>query len=177
MFQTQIVFQHYVISNSERYFKEPSKFLPERWLKTSRECHHPFASLPFGYGRRMCLGRRFADLELQTITAKVHHIRIKKQMYYFVLSALLGAMKPYTPSINIPGQHSQLSWLQDQVPQPTFLLDQQKDSLIKSTCIFVSADSIFQNRISPQEIELQHSSNVHARWSTKIQNGGQELKQ
>lgn len=103
LFQTQIVFQHYVISNSERYFKEPSKFLPERWLKTSRECHHPFASLPFGYGRRMCLGRRFADLELQTITAKVHHHRIKKQMYYFVLSALLGAVKPYTPSINIPG--------------------------------------------------------------------------
>lgn len=33
--------------------------------------HHPFASLPFGYGRRMCLGRRFAELEIQTIIAKV----------------------------------------------------------------------------------------------------------
>uniref|UniRef100_A0A1B6KMR5 Cytochrome P450 n=1 Tax=Graphocephala atropunctata TaxID=36148 RepID=A0A1B6KMR5_9HEMI len=68
---TQVVFQHYVISNSERYFAEPSKFLPERWLKANREQHHPFASLPFGYGRRMCLGRRFADLEIQTIIAKV----------------------------------------------------------------------------------------------------------
>ncbi|XP_046666276.1 probable cytochrome P450 301a1, mitochondrial isoform X1 [Homalodisca vitripennis] len=68
---TQIVFQHYVISNSERYFSEPAKFLPERWLRPNRVQCHPFASLPFGYGRRMCLGRRFADLELQTIVAKM----------------------------------------------------------------------------------------------------------
>nr|XP_018918048.1 PREDICTED: probable cytochrome P450 49a1 [Bemisia tabaci] len=67
----QVVFQHYVISNSDRYFSEPEKFLPERWLKSSKENHHPFAALPFGYGRRMCLGRRFADLEIQTIITKM----------------------------------------------------------------------------------------------------------
>ncbi|XP_075234243.1 putative cytochrome P450 49a1 [Lycorma delicatula] len=70
---TQVIFQHYVISNSEKYFNSPAKFYPERWLKTSPEHkeHHPFASLPFGYGRRMCLGRRFADLEIQTVIAKI----------------------------------------------------------------------------------------------------------
>jgi cytochrome P450 family 49 subfamily A len=67
----QVVFQHYAISNSSRYFSHPEQFLPERWLKGSGYKHHPFASLPFGYGKRMCLGRRFADLELQTVVSKI----------------------------------------------------------------------------------------------------------
>ncbi|XP_050442824.1 probable cytochrome P450 49a1 [Adelges cooleyi] len=67
----QIVFQHYAISNSSKYFSQPDQFLPERWLKGTHHRHHSFASLPFGYGKRMCLGRRFADLELQTVLAKI----------------------------------------------------------------------------------------------------------
>ncbi|XP_044748575.1 probable cytochrome P450 49a1 [Coccinella septempunctata] len=68
----QVIFQHYVISNLDEYFPRSSEFLPERWLsKDQNNTRHNFASLPFGFGKRMCLGRRFADLEMQIVIAKV----------------------------------------------------------------------------------------------------------
>ncbi|XP_058806914.1 probable cytochrome P450 49a1 isoform X2 [Phymastichus coffea] len=68
-----VVFQHYVISNSERYFRRSASFLPERWLGGGgpEAPRHAFASLPFGYGRRMCLGRRFAELEILVVLSKI----------------------------------------------------------------------------------------------------------
>nr|UUB32621.1 cytochrome P450 CYP49A1 [Dendroctonus rhizophagus] len=78
---THVIFPHLVVSNVEEYFKQPEKFLPERWLKKNAEsaqcpAHnqtkiHPFVSLPFGYGRRSCLGRRFAETELNIMLAKI----------------------------------------------------------------------------------------------------------
>lgn len=42
-------------------FNEPEKFQPERWLRGDRRTEgaqriNPFASLPFGFGGRSCLG-------------------------------------------------------------------------------------------------------------------------
>ncbi|XP_020713396.1 probable cytochrome P450 49a1 [Ceratitis capitata] len=80
---THVIFPHLVVSNDPAYFPEPKRFLPERWLKQSEmgaaaECPHhagrrihPFVSLPFGYGRRMCVGRRFAEIELNMLLAKI----------------------------------------------------------------------------------------------------------
>lgn len=42
-----------------------SRFLPERWLKDAHPSIHPFANLPFSHGPRMCVGKRFAELEVQ----------------------------------------------------------------------------------------------------------------
>lgn len=75
MFQIQIVFPTVVTGNMEEYVTDADQFLPERWLKNSvsdiQYKFHPFASLPYGHGARMCLGRRFADLEMQVLLAKV----------------------------------------------------------------------------------------------------------
>lgn len=71
--QTQVIFQHYVMGNSEEYFSDASEFRPERWLNRSTYKHHAFASLPFGFGKRMCLGRRFAELEMHVIICKVNY--------------------------------------------------------------------------------------------------------
>lgn len=66
------MFQHYAISNSEEFFDDPKEYKPERWLKNQKtKQYHPFSTLPFGYGKRMCLGKRFADLELQCLVIKV----------------------------------------------------------------------------------------------------------
>lgn len=77
----QVVFPTIVTGTMEKYCKNADNFRPERWLKTSQggsgEYIHPFASLPYGYGARMCLGRRFADLEMQILLAKV---RIDRQI-------------------------------------------------------------------------------------------------
>ena len=63
-----------VISNEEKIFPNADKFIPERWLRTdpcSKKTHHPFASIPFSHGPRMCIGRRFATLEIYLATVKL----------------------------------------------------------------------------------------------------------
>lgn len=71
----QCVFPTIVTGNMEEYVTDAGSFKPERWMKKSEGGFegnlHPFASLPYGYGARMCLGRRFADLEMQILLVKV----------------------------------------------------------------------------------------------------------
>lgn len=70
----QVVFPTLVTGNMEEYVTDASSFKPERWMKNGFEGKlHPFASLPYGTGARMCLGRRFADLEIQILLAKVRY--------------------------------------------------------------------------------------------------------
>jgi len=68
-------------------FLEPYKFMPERWLRGHPLEHtgHPFATLHFSVGPRMCLGRRFVELEyyilaiklLQRFRLEYHHEDVK----------------------------------------------------------------------------------------------------
>ncbi|EFN67753.1 Probable cytochrome P450 301a1, mitochondrial [Camponotus floridanus] len=67
----QVVFPTLVTGNMEEYVADSKTFKPARWLKDDNEKLHPFASLPYGYGARMCLGRRFADLEMQVLLTKL----------------------------------------------------------------------------------------------------------
>ncbi|XP_076061210.1 putative cytochrome P450 49a1 [Oratosquilla oratoria] len=61
-----------VASMSEKYFLHADKFLPERWLRHQPLGPiHPFASLPFSHGTRMCIGRRIAEQELYTILTRI----------------------------------------------------------------------------------------------------------
>jgi cytochrome P450 family 12 len=68
------------LCKQEKYFSQASKYIPERWIKTSEgnipetKSTHPFVFLPFGFGPRMCVGRRFAELEIETFVARVSDI-------------------------------------------------------------------------------------------------------
>ena len=67
-----------VILNNESYylriysFPNPTKFVPERWLRGSPAHHQAqsYANVTFGHGPRMCVGRRFAELELYLLVIK-----------------------------------------------------------------------------------------------------------
>ena len=58
--QTLCVMNNYATCRSGEHFERPDDFLPERWLR-DQQCdgklkHHAFASLPFGFGTRSCIG-------------------------------------------------------------------------------------------------------------------------
>ena len=45
-----------VMSMDENYFPEAQLFKPERWNRETTDIQSKFASLPFGFGPRMCVG-------------------------------------------------------------------------------------------------------------------------
>lgn len=57
----------------EAYFKDAHRFWPERWTSESgqAEQNHPFALMPFGIGRRMCVGKRFSENEINLATVRL----------------------------------------------------------------------------------------------------------
>ena len=57
-------------SRDSQYFPDPDNFIPSRWLE-QKEQINPFSSLPFGFGSRMCYGRRIAELELYLLLVHV----------------------------------------------------------------------------------------------------------
>lgn len=68
----------YSFSLDEAQFKQNKKFIPERWLKDNNDAQcphakdaHPFAYIPFGFGSRMCVGRRFAELEIEVVVSRI----------------------------------------------------------------------------------------------------------
>lgn len=63
---------------SPKQYPQPSKFIPERWLRDNNDHQcplaknaHPFTFTPFGFGSRMCVGKRIADLEMEVLIANV----------------------------------------------------------------------------------------------------------
>lgn len=67
-------------SPRDRYYHRAKEFLPERWLRDNSGARehpiHSLAFLPFGFGARSCIGRRFAEQELYIATVKVLRVRM-----------------------------------------------------------------------------------------------------
>lgn len=51
------------IQRDRRYFDEPEKFAPDRWLPEPSEKRNPYTYVPFGGGIRRCIGENFAWME------------------------------------------------------------------------------------------------------------------
>ncbi|XP_047989391.1 cytochrome P450 CYP12A2-like isoform X2 [Leguminivora glycinivorella] len=68
--------QQYLSIKEEHYPRPAEEFIPERWLVDKHNPlyygnTHPFVTSPFGFGVRMCIGRRIAELELETLISKL----------------------------------------------------------------------------------------------------------
>ncbi|KAI7815333.1 cytochrome p450 [Rhyzopertha dominica] len=74
---TELLSMNLTLSTAtDKYFPKANQFIPERWLRETKgelsyKNVNPFLSLPFGFGPRSCIGRRFAQLEMETILAKI----------------------------------------------------------------------------------------------------------
>ncbi|XP_053309574.1 1,25-dihydroxyvitamin D(3) 24-hydroxylase, mitochondrial [Spea bombifrons] len=61
---TVLTINSHVLGSSEEHFDDWKTFKPERWLQ-EKSSINPFSHIPFGIGKRMCIGRRLAELQLQ----------------------------------------------------------------------------------------------------------------
>jgi cytochrome P450 len=54
-----------------RYFPDPEKFDPDRWLQERSQKLPRFAYFPFGGGPRQCIGAAFAMMEATLLLATI----------------------------------------------------------------------------------------------------------
>lgn len=106
-----VVGAHSIISQKSQHFPKEEEFVPERWLRDntgplSSANAHPFAYMPFGFGPRTCIGRRFAELEMTTLIMKVQvsflNIRNKNMLFvilyvpcYIITSFVINPLRVY----------------------------------------------------------------------------------
>ncbi|TNN68535.1 Sterol 26-hydroxylase, mitochondrial [Liparis tanakae] len=103
--KTSFAFCHYAISHDEDAFPEPFAFKPERWLRDGRKRPHPFASIPFGFGVRGCVGRRIAELEMYLVLfALVRQFDIKPEPN-------VGELKSINRTVLIPDRQLNLHFV------------------------------------------------------------------
>jgi len=67
----EIAVSPFALHRDARFFREPERFLPERWLDESRAAPPRYAYIPFGAGPRSCIGNHFAKLEAALVLASL----------------------------------------------------------------------------------------------------------
>ncbi|XP_075054111.1 25-hydroxyvitamin D-1 alpha hydroxylase, mitochondrial [Mixophyes fleayi] len=103
--QTLITLCHYATSRDEKYFSNPNEFRPERWLNKD-DSHHPYASIPFGFGKRSCIGKRIAELEVYLALSRIlTHFELKPECPG-------SLVKPMTRTLLVPDREINLQFLE-----------------------------------------------------------------
>ena len=68
---TQIHLPVLAVHRDERFYEDPDTFRPDRWTPEFEEQLPDYAFIPFGGGRRSCIGRDFARLEATLVLATI----------------------------------------------------------------------------------------------------------
>jgi len=61
----------FLVHHDARWYDDPERFDPERWLPARNEKRHKFVYFPFGAGTRVCIGEQFAWMEGVLILATI----------------------------------------------------------------------------------------------------------
>ena len=70
--KTSVYVSSYANAHTERNFKDPETFAPERWMGDAKYAGDKLASnQPFSFGPRACLGKNLAYAEMRLILAKM----------------------------------------------------------------------------------------------------------
>ncbi|KAG8226452.1 hypothetical protein J437_LFUL003444 [Ladona fulva] len=110
-----VVLSHLFLCLLDEHYPQASRYIPERWLKTrpgdepgsigSGEDYdiansvkaHPFVCRPFGFGPRICIGKRFAEMEIAVVMIKLlRNFRIEYN-YGDVKFSCKFLLKPESP--------------------------------------------------------------------------------
>ncbi|KAK3578380.1 hypothetical protein CHS0354_025474 [Potamilus streckersoni] len=62
--KTNVAISMFVMGRNPSLTLDPDRFHPQRWLKDSTDLDQFYQNVPFGFGPRMCLGRKVAEMEI-----------------------------------------------------------------------------------------------------------------
>jgi len=68
---TQIYISQWATHRDPRFFDDPESFRPERWTPQMKKSLPHFAYFPYGGGPRICIGKRFAQMEANLVLATI----------------------------------------------------------------------------------------------------------
>jgi cytochrome P450 len=113
----------YHLHRDERWFSEPDRFMPERWIEQPPP--KPFTYLPFGIGPRVCIGQHFAIAEaILALASIVSRFGLTAPTGQIITPSAWITLRPKQPVMlqlserETPSQHESLNRQKDKVADP-----------------------------------------------------------
>ncbi|KAJ8872672.1 hypothetical protein PR048_026283 [Dryococelus australis] len=68
---TIVVIPIYLVHRDPKYYHDPEKFDPARFSPENTSSRHPYSFIPFSGGRRSCIAKKYAYMQMKTVLSCV----------------------------------------------------------------------------------------------------------